>query len=145
MNTFSDFENTVDISVLKQWPTASRKFDNQVMVDENMKKKRWDVAKVGKERTAALIAVNQMVLHISNCAMGDLVQLMEQYADLSLAGSCSVRAKSTVRFLEAMENEFNDNDKGKGKLEMVKESLEHMKRKLGLNKIEEDVQKGGSG
>ena len=146
MSTFSDFEKTVDIPVSKQWPTATRKIDNQVLVDEDMKK-NWDEAKDGKERTAALIAVNEMALHVLKqvgiCDMGDLVQLMEQYADLSLVGSCSVRMKSTVRFLEAMEKEFNGNDKDKGKLETVKESLNHMKRKLEvLNKIEEDVQKG---
>ena len=146
MNTFSDFETTVDIPVSKQQPTTTHKIDKQVFVDENMKKK-WYEAKDGKERTAALIAVNEMALHIFkqvvNCAVGDLVQLVEQYADLSLAGSCSMWGKSAVRFLEAMEKEFNGNDKDKGKLEMVKESLNHMKRKLEvLNKIEEDVQKG---
>ena len=149
MNTFSDFEMTVDIPVSKHRSTATRKIDNQVLVDEDMKRK-WDEAKDGKERTAALIAVNEMVLHIlnqvSNCATGDLVQLVEQYADLSLVGSCSVRMRSTVRFLEAMEKEFNDNDKDKGELETVKESLNHMKRKLDLlNNIEEDIQKGLSG
>ena len=149
MNTFSDFEKTVDIPVSKQRPMAIRKINNQVLVDEDMKKK-WDEAKDGKERTAALIVINEMVLHVlkqvGNCATGDLVQLVEQYADLSLVGSCSVRMRSTVRFLEAMEKEFNDNDKDKGELETIKESLGHMKRKLQLlNKIEEDIRKGLSG
>ena len=114
MSTFSDFEKTVDIPVSKQRPTATRKIDNQVLIDEDMKK-NWDEAKDGKERTAALIAVNEMALHVLKqvgiCDMGDLVQLMEQYADLSL-GNFSVqakqakrakRAKRTVRFLEATE------------------------------------------
>ena len=144
MNAFSDFEKTVDIHVSKQQPTTTHKIENQVLVDEDMKKK-WDEAKDGKERTAALIAVNEMALHIGNCAMGDLVQLVEQYADLSLAGSCSMWGKSAVRFLEAMEKEFNDNDKGKGKLETVKESLDHMKKKLELLNDIEDTQKGVPG
>ena len=106
-----------------------------------MKKKR-DKANGRKERTAALIAVNEMALHILKQVVdydtGDLQQLVEQYANLSLAGSFSVRARSTVRFLEAMEKEFNDKDKNK--LETVMEGLDHMRRALGLlNKIEGDV------
>ena len=111
MSTFSNFEKTVNIPVLKQQPTATRKINNQVLVDEDMKK-NWDKVKDGKERTAALIAVNEMALHVLKqvgiCDMGDLVQLMEQYAYLSL-GNLSVqakqakRAKRTVRFLEATE------------------------------------------
>ena len=147
MNTFSDFEKTVDITVSKQRPTATRKIDNQVLVDEDMKRK-WDKAKDGKERTAALIVVNEMALHIlnqvSNCATGDLVQLVKQYADLSLVGSCSVQVKSIVRFLETVLMEFNA--LYMIGLEPVKERLDHMKRKLEvLDKIEEDVQKGVSG
>ena len=142
MNTFSDSEKTIDIPVSKQLPTVTRNIDNQVLVDEDMKQK-WDKAKDGKERTAALIAINEMAIHIlkqvGNCDTGDLVQLVEQYADLSLAGSCSVQAKSTVRFLEAMENKFIDEDEDK--LETVRESLDRMKRMLELlNEIEGDVQ-----
>ena len=84
-----------------------------------------------------------MALHhfnqVANCATGDLVQLVEQYADSSVAGSCSAQAKSAIGYLEAMKN--IDEDKQK----TVKMSLRHMKRKLELlNKIEEDVQKGVS-
>ena len=144
MNTFSDFEKTIDIPVSKQRPTATRKIDNQMLVDEDMKTK-WDEAKDGKERIAALIAVNEMALHILkqvvNCTTGDLEQLVEQYSDLSLAGSCSVLAKNAVKFLEAMEKEIID----KTQLKTVKESLGHMKRKLKLLKKIEDVPKGVSG
>ena len=147
MNTFSDFEKTVDITVSKQRPTATRKIDNQVLVDEDMKRK-WDKAKDGKERTAALIAVNEMALHIlnqvSNCATGDLVQLVKQYADLSLVGSCSAWAESVIKYLEFTLNTTMSWDIGQR--EIVEESLGHMKRKLELlNKIEEDTQRGVSG
>ena len=144
MNTFSDFEKTVDIPTSKQWPTATRNIDSQVLVDEDMKKK-WAEAKDGKERTAALIAVNEMALHIlkqaGNCDTGDLVQLVEQYADLSLVGSCSAPAKGVIKYLEGSSWSFMNTLM----VETIKESLDHMKRKLEvLNKIE-DVQKGVSG
>ena len=144
MNTFSDCEKTIDIPVSKQRPTATRSIDNEVLIDEDMKKK-WDEAKDGKERTAALIAVNEMALHIlkqvGNCDTGDLVQLVKQYADLSLVGSCSAWAKSAIQYLGFALNDIGTRDKR----EIVRESLGHMKRKLEvLNKIEEDVQKGVS-
>ena len=147
MNTFSDFETTVDITVSKQRPTATRKIDNQVLVDEDMKRK-WDKAKDRKERTAALIVVNEMALHIlnqvSNCATGDLVQLVKQYADLSLVGSCSAWAESVIKYLEFTLNTTMSWDIGQR--EIVEESLGHMKRKLELlNKFEEDTQRGVSG
>ena len=148
MNTFSNFEKTVDIPVSKQRPTATRKIDNQVLIDEDMKKK-WDEAKDGKEGTAALIAVNEMALHIlkqvGNCDTGDLVQLVKQYADLSLVGSCSAWAESVIKYLEFALN-TTMMDWHLDRQEIVGESLGNMKRKLEvLNKIEEDTQKGVSG
>jgi hypothetical protein len=136
MNAFSGFEKTVDTPVSKQQPITTRKIDNRMLFDEDMKKK-WDEAKDGKETTAALIAVNEMVLHhlkqVTNCATGDLVQLVEQYARLSLVGSCSARVRTTLRLLERV---TIDDTK-------AKVSLDHMKRNLELlNKIEEDMQKG---
>ena len=121
MDAFSDFEKTVDIPILKQQPASTGKIDNQVLVDQDIKKK-WDEAKRGKETTAALIAVNEILLHEANhsCITGDLVQLVEEYARLSLAGSHPAQVRSTVSFLEDME--------GKGYLvdqEKVKETLGH--------------------
>ena len=134
MDAFSHFEKTVAMPVLKQQRTTTPKIDNQVLVNEDMKKK-WHEAKYWKERTATLIAVHEMTLHhlnqATNCATGDLVHLVEQYGDLSLAGSCSAQVKSAIRFLEALK------DKG---------GLHHMNRKLTLlNKIEKDIQEGVSG
>ena len=145
MNTFSDFEKIVEIPISKQRSTSTRKIDNQVLIDEDMKKK-WEEAKDGKERTVALIAVNEMALHIlkhvGDYATGDLVQLMEQYADLSLAGSCTVQAKSTVRFLEDKAERLY---RVVNRPDTVMKDLGHMRRKLELlNKIE-DLQKGVSG
>ena len=140
MSVFSHFEKTTDILVLKQQHTTTRKIDNQVLVDEDMKKK-WGEAKDGKETTATLIAVNEMVLHhfnqATNCAARDLVQLVDQYANLSFAGSCSARVRSAVRFLEdciAKEKRKI----GQDELQKVKGSLDHMMRKLEvLKKVEE--------
>jgi hypothetical protein len=139
MNTFPGFEKIVDIPVSKQQPIPTRKTDN--LFDEYTKRKwKWDKAKNGKETTAALIVVNEMVLYhlkqVTNCATGDLVQLVEQYARLSLVGSCSARVRTAITLLEGAV--LVSNDKAKAKV-----TLDHMERKLELlNKIEEDIQKG---
>ena len=144
MDAFSHFEKTVDIPVLKQRRTATRKIDNQVLVDEDMKKK-WGEAKDGKETTATLIAVNEMVLYhlnqVPNCATGDLVQLVEQYADLSLTGSCSAQVRSAVRFLEEYITEKES--RILYELPMAERSLDYMRRKLELlNEVEENTHVG---
>ena len=139
MNTFSGFV------IPKQQSITTRKIDNQVLVDGDMKRK-WDDARDGKETTAALIAVNEMRLHqlkqVNNCAAGDLAQLVGQYARLSLAGNCSAQLRSAVRCLEAAKRKaIYDNG-----LTTFGESLDHMKSKLEfLNKVEEDAQKVVSG
>ena len=119
------------------------------MIDADTKKK-WDEAKDGKETTTALIAVHEMVLHIfkevNNCAAGELVQLVGQYADLSLAGSCSALVKSGVRFLEVREKEIKNVWHPRPyELVAVRESLDHMKKKLELLNDIEDTQKGVPG
>ena len=129
-------------TALKQQSTTTRTIDGRVLVDEDMKKK-WDKAKDGKEMSTTLIAINDMVLHelnqAINCAMGDLMQLMERYDGLSLAGSCSAEVRGVVRLLEALEKM----DIRKDELEKVKESLGHMKRRLELLSIVEDEAKKG--
>jgi len=140
MDAFSDFEK---MPILKQQPASTGKIDNQVLADQDMKKK-WDEAKRGKETNVALIAINGILLHDANhsCITGDLVQLVEQYARLSLAGSCSAQVRSTVSFLERLER----SDSGQVALGDIKGTLGYMKRKLKLlNKVEEDAQKGSSG
>ena len=144
MDAFSDFEKIVDIPDLKQPPTTTHKIDNQVVVDEDMKNK-WDEAKDGKERTTALIAVNEMVLHglkqVTNLAMSDLVQLVEQYACLSVAGSCSAQVRHEASHLTVMERSV-----GHPYSEEFRERLGHKERQLELlNRVEEDTLKGVSG
>ena len=94
------------------------------------------IANLEKERTAILIAVNEMVLtdlkQTINRVPDNLVPLLEQYAFLSLTGGLSVQMESAVKFLEqkyiAMEKTFV----GQYKLEKVKKSLDQMKRELEL-------------
>jgi len=131
MDSFSNFETTVDM----QQPMTTRNFDKQVLVNQDIKKK-WETAKDEKEKTAALIAVNEMVLYdlkqdirrLSN----DLASLVEQYASLSLTESFSVQMESTVKLLEQKYAVWEDAGFGQGELEMVKKSLDQMKSELEL-------------
>jgi len=142
VDSFADFEKAVDIPILKQQPASTTKIDFQVLIDEDMKKS-WDEAKRRKETTAALIAINDLLLHdakqVTSGTMGDLVQLVGQYARLSLAGSYSAQVRSKISFLEGIVDHLADQ-------EAVNGTFGHMKRKLEfLNKVEEDAQKGVSG
>ena len=144
MDAFSGFEKTINTPVLKQQPTTTRKIDGEVLVDEDMKKK-WDKAKDKKETIMTLTAINEMVLHEVNQAidhaMSDLAQLVERFDSLSLAGSYSAQMRTAVRFLEGMEKRTIEREKR----ENVKESLDHMKRRLELLNKVEDAKKGVSG
>jgi len=149
MDAFSDFEQTVDIPVLKQQPTITRQLDDRVLVDEDMKKK-WGKSKDEKERTAILIAFKKMVHHysdqITNCATGDLVQLVEQCAHLSLAGRYSAQVRSTIRLLEGEQNKVAMGWLYHGVYEPIElmERLDHMRRKLELiEEVERSVGIGG--
>jgi len=149
MGAFSDVEKTVDIPGLKQQPMTTRKIDNRVLVEEDMKG-NWDEANDGKKRTTALIAVHEMVLLVLNqainCATGDLVQLMGQYARLSLAGSYSAQVRCAVNNLEQTSIAMGKNRTAQKEVRKVRRSLDHMKRKLELlSQIEEDGQKEESG
>ena len=94
MDAFSNSEKTVDMPVSKQQPMTTQKIDNQVLFNQYMKKK-WETAKDEKEKTAALIAVNEMVLYDPKQATSrpsnNLAPLLEEYAYLSLTGSFSVQ------------------------------------------------------
>ncbi len=143
MDAFSDFEKIVDIPDLKLPPTTIRKIDSQVLMDENMKKE-WDEAKDRKERIATLIAVNEMVLHgikqVINSALGELVQPVEHYARLSLAGSCSAQMRGEIKSLGAMvKRRFTYYEAE------YRKRLDQKKRKLELLNEVEDALKGVSG
>ena len=131
----SNFEKTVDMPASKHQPTTVQRVDRQVFVDYDMKK-RWEAGKDEKEKTAALITVKKMMLHDLNQVIGrainDLVQLMEQYACVSLTGCFSMQVGNAVGFLEQKCRAMEQNGNGQDKLEVVKENLDHMKRKLEL-------------
>ena len=97
----------------------------------------------GKERIAALIAVNEMVLHglkqVIDSATGDLVQPVEHYARLSLTGSSLAQIRGEIESLEAMEqrNFVCYREEYKKRLDQKKGRLEL------LNKVE-DALKGVS-
>ena len=96
--------------------------------------------------TATLLAVNEMVLHRLILVTRNLVQLVAQYADLSLAGSRSAQVRSAIRFLEQKYTTMKEGGNGQDELQKVEESLGYMKRKLEVfEKVEEDTQKGVSG
>jgi len=133
MDSFSNFKKTVDIPVTKQQPKTTRKFDKQVLVNQDMKKK-WETAKDEMEKTAALIAVNEMVLYdlrqVISRPTNNLVPLLEEYARLSLTGSFSLHMESTVKFLEQKYIVMEETGASQDELEKVKKSLDQMKREL---------------
>jgi hypothetical protein len=109
--------------------------DKQVSVDQDMKKK-WETAKGGKEKTAALIAASKKALHgfnqVIDNATNDLAQLAGDYAGMSLSGSFSAQTEKTVRLLEQSYQGMQEKGVGQDQLQKIKESLGHMKEKLEL-------------
>jgi len=109
--------------------------DTQVLVDENMKKK-WEVAKDEKEKTAVLIETHGKALYdldrVIIGATDNLAQLVEQYARLALSGSFSAQVASAVRLLEQNYTALDKKGVDQHQLQRVTVSLVHMKRKLEL-------------
>jgi len=134
MDAFPNFEKAVDMTVSKQ-PTTTQKIDKQELVDEGMKKK-WEAVKDEKERTAVLIAVNEMILHdfshAINHAPDNLMQLVERFVCLSLTGSFSAEVGRAVSSLEREYVAMEKRGVGQDKLEKVKGGLDYMKRRLEL-------------
>jgi hypothetical protein len=112
-----------------------QQIDTQVSVDQDMKKK-WEVARGGKEKTAALIEVREKVLNdlnrVINRSTNDLVQLVERYARLALSGSFSAQVASAVGLLEQNYISLEKKRVSQDQLQKVKASLDHMKRKVEL-------------
>jgi hypothetical protein len=107
-------------------------------------------AKDGRGRKRCSIAFREKALRdlnqVINGATGDLAELVERYTRLSLSGSFSAQVGSAVRLLEqhctALEKKGVDQDQ----LQKVKESLDHMKRKLELlNNAKEKARKQSVG
>ena len=122
MGAFADFNKTVATPGLTQRSRTARS------------EKRRKTAKDEKETTAALIAVNEMVLHeleqLRDHATNDLMQLMEQFVGLSLTESFSVQVAVQVLKQEylAVERKVIDEDE----LERIKKYFARVKRKLEL-------------
>lgn len=99
-----------------------------------------------KEKTTALIAINEIVLHKLNQAIdgatSDLAQLVEDYGRFSLSGSFLEQLGSTIRLLEQRYKEMENNGMGPLHLQEKKKSLDDVKRKLEfLNSAKENAQK----
>ena len=117
--------------------------DTQVAVDQEMKKK-WETAKDGKEKTAALVEASERILQDLNRVIGrasnELEQLAGKYAELALSGSFSAQVGSAVRLLEQNYAVLKKKDVDPEQLQRVKRSLDHMQRKQNLlNKTRERV------
>lgn len=99
-----------------------------------------------KEKTTALIAINEILLHnlneAINRATNDLAQLMEEYGRFSLSGSFLEQLDSTIRLLEQRYTDMEESWAGEFHLQERKKSLDDVKRKLEfLNSAKEDAQK----
>ena len=122
MGAFADFNKTVATPGLTQRSRTARS------------EKRRKTAKDEKETTAALIAVNEMVLHeleqLRDHATNDLMLLVEQFVGLSLTESFSVQVAVRVLKQEylAVERKVVDEDE----LERIKKYFARVKRKLEL-------------
>jgi hypothetical protein len=131
MAVLSDIEKVVDRIARDQQPTAIHKIDRKMSVDQEMMKKRWEAAKDEKEKTVALITFNELVLHdlnqVIHRATNDLVQLMEQFAGLSLSGCFLEQLGSGVRLLE---HRYKDLEKTGADQVKVKKSLDATKKLL---------------
>jgi len=107
-------------------------------------KKKWQTAKDGKQKTAALVEASERILQDLNRVIGratnELEQLVGDYAKLSLSGSFSAQVGSAVRLLEQNYAVLEKKDVGPEQLQRVKRSLDHMQRKQSLlNKTGERV------
>ena len=113
--------------------TWTQVIDTQVLIDQNVQRK-WAAAKDGKGKMAVLSAFRERVLRdldqIINGATSDLAQHVERYTLLSLSGNFSAQVTSVVRLLEQKYIALYMKGVGPDQLQKVKESSEHMKRKL---------------
>ena len=123
--------------------------DMGVLIDEDVKR-RWVAAKDGKKKKAVLVDLREKVLRdlgkITDDATNDLAKLVKRYTLLALSGSFSAQVGSAVKLLEQNCTGLEKKGIDREQLEKVKESLEHMKRRLGLlNDAKEKSQKQSVG
>ena len=109
--------------------------DTQVMIDQDVKKK-WEIAKDEKAKTAVLVTFRERVLHkldqVMNSCIGDLVQLTERHSRLALSGDFSAQVDKTIKLLEHHYLALKGNGVDQDQLQKVDESLDLMKKKLEL-------------
>ena len=115
----------------------------QTLIDQNVKRK-WAAAKDGKGKMAVLNAFRERVLRdleqIINGATSDLARHIERYTLLSLSGNLPAQVDSAIKLLEQNYITLETKGVGPDQLQKVKESLEHMKRKLTLlNNVKENA------
>ena len=123
--------------------------DMQVLVDQDVKKK-WGKAKDEKGKMAVLSALRGKVVRnldqVINDATNDLARHVGRYTRLSLSGNFSAQVGSVVKLLEQNYATLETQGVGSDQLQKVKESLDHMKRKLELlNGAKKNAQKNRVG
>ena len=135
MDLSSDFKKTVDISVPRQLPTATRKTDKQTLVEQGLTK-TLEAGKDERETTAVLIILHEMALHDLDQAIGratnDLMERVEEFDSLSLNGGLLAHMEKTVRFMEDKYTAMKKMHIDRAKLMEVSENLGHMKKNLEL-------------
>jgi len=109
-----------------QQPTTARKIDKRMLVDYEMKT-RWEAAKDGKEKSVALIAVNELLpydlnraIHRRGASNGTVWRLVVIWMLFGAVGQCC----------QASGIETKDMEKTGAGPQRVKKSLGAMKRKL---------------
>jgi hypothetical protein len=114
----------------------------QVSIDQDMKK-QWEAAKDSKEQMVVLQKVGRDLDLVINRATGDLGQLVERHAHLSLSGSFSAQVDSAIRLLKQTHEMLERRGVGQDRLQKVTTSLGRMRRKLELlNNAREKAQAG---
>ena len=109
----------------------------QVLIGQDMKK--WEAAKEGTKKMARLVSIREKVLrdlHQSiESSTKDLAQWVERHARLSLSGNFLAQVGSTVRLLQQTYIALETKGVSTDHLQKVKESYDHMRRKLELLNI----------
>ena len=137
----------IEAKTIKTLAQADQAAATKAETDERIVRLRKSSAvKDEKEKTTALIAINEIVLHKLNQAIdgapSDLAQLVEDYGRFSLSGSFLEQLGSTIRLLEQRYKDMENSGMGPLHLQEKKKSLDDVKRKLEfLNSAKENAQK----
>ena len=132
----------------EQLRATTPKLEKQMGIDDT--KRRWEMVKDEKEKTTALIAINEILLHKLNQAIdgatSDLAQLVDDYGRFALSGSFLEQLGSTIRLLEQRYRDMENSGMGPLHLQEKKKIVDDVKRKLEfLNSAKENAQRGRLG